>query len=156
MKKTFEFTEKERFQMFHLIENDQDEGTFTLIDRIEQIISDRTTPEQCESGQSAEDILKGIRWPDETPFVDMHQPTTDTILAAMRLHASQVCADKERENWKKIADDVINRAERLENGFLRAELTQVKSELDKANESLTVMLRKNAELENELHFKKLA
>ena len=72
MKKTFKFTEKERFLIFHLIENEQDEGTFTLIDRIEQIVAERVTTEpdtikpyhehgksvasdRTESGQSAEE-----------------------------------------------------------------------------------------------------
>ena len=189
MKKTFKFTEKERFLIFHLIENEQDEGTFTLIDRIEQIISERITPEPGsksrerivlerlldkikeaqsqganyaienedvvaialvlsinspsapittepgESGQSAEDVLdqhykgylKRIAFPEQ-------------VLAAMTTYASQVCADKDAKI--KFWIDGWNHLSRM--------YDQSQSELDRLNESLTVMLRKNAELEAQI------
>ena len=54
----------------------------------------------------------------------------------MHTYASQVCADKEREieKWREAGYNNHKNTERLE------------SEIDRLNESLTVMVRKNAEL----------
>ena len=118
-------------------------GSFVrAIDRIEQIVSERLTikpyhehgnsvasdrTEPGESGQSAEDVesifykLCDIARRDGASIEYLTKPNA---IEAMRLHASQVCADKEQE-------------------------------IDRINESLTVMVNRNAELEKELEYAKI-
>ena len=166
MKKTFKFTEKERFLIFHLIENEQDEGTFTLIDRIEQIVSERITPEQdtikpyhehgnsvasdrTESGQSADggiaimEILQPIhRHPfDAESGREMEiWYTHKDVWNAMTTYASQVCADRDARITEQAA----------ELRFRHDRIGELNFEIDRLNESLAVMVRKNAELEKEV------
>ena len=89
------------------------------------VASDRTEP--GESGQSAEDVesifykLCDIARRDGASIEYLTKPNA---IEAMRLHASQVCADKEQE-------------------------------IDRINESLTVMVNRNAELEKELEYAKI-
>jgi len=142
------FTEEQRNKLRRSIESDF--GCVCLdstIDHIEQIISerdetihpvpsipivgggsvasDRTEP--GESGQSAEDVesifykLCDIARRDGASIEYLTKPNA---IEAMRLHASQVCADKEQE-------------------------------IDRINESLTVMVNRNAELEKELEYAKI-
>ena len=120
--------------------------------------------DSTESGQSADggiaimEILQPIhRHPfDAESGREMEiWYTHKDVWNAMTTYASQVSADKDRENWKKIAYYIMNRAEGFEVVFLKSELVQCKSELAKANESLTVMIRKNAELEKELEYAKI-
>ena len=159
MKKTFKFTEKERFLIFHLIENEQDEGTFTLIDRIEQIVSERITPEQdtikpyhehgnsvasdrTESGQSAEDVKRYASIGHNQLGLDDNGKWVlyEDHIKSMRLHASHVCADKDRE-IDRLEQSVVISAALIEDKI---------KEIDRLNESLTVMVRGNDELEAEI------
>ena len=141
-------------------------GSFVRsIDRIEAIVSERITPEQdtikpyhehgnsvasdrTESGQSAEDVLKGLLNRGMYEF----SYSANECLQAMHTYASQVCADKEadlqdmtalRESAMRTVKNLADRIEPLQN------------EIDRLNESLTVMLRKNAELEKELEYAKI-
>lgn len=132
-----------------------------LLDRIEQIVSDRLIikpyhehgnsvasdrTEPGESGQSAEDVLKGM-YGNNTQYGYSFNSTIE----AMRLHAAQVCADKDREidarveHWDKYYKSCLSMCSRLTD-----ENKHLKSELDRLNESLTVIVRKNAELEKEV------
>ena len=134
-------------------------GSFVRsIDRIEAIVSERITPEQdtikpyhehgnsvasdrTESGQSAEDVLKGLLNRGMYEF----SYSANECLQAMHTYASQVCADKDAKI--KFWVDGWNHLSRM--------YDQSQSELDRLNESLTVMLRKNAELEKELEYAKI-
>ena len=168
MNKTFKFTEKERFLIFHLIENEQDEGTFTLIDRIEQIISERITPEQdtikpyhehgnsvasdrTESGQSAEEkalsALSFVRTYQTNNQIDWLKIYEDVVAGIVLHYASQVCADKDRE-ISLLKKELDRAKEEIEKSHMDKiySIHDLKSELSAANESLTVMVRKNAEL----------
>ena len=136
-------------------------GSFVRsIDRIEAIVSERITPEQdtikpyhehgnsvasdrTESGQSAEDVLKGLLNRGMYEF----SYSANECLQAMHTYASQVCADKEadlqdmtamRESAMRTVKNLADRIEPLQN------------EIDRLNESMTVMLRKNAELEAQI------
>ena len=154
MKKTFEFTELERSELYDWLLDDAD------IKHIEQIVSERITHEQdtikpyhehgnsvasdrTESGQSAEDVLKGLLNRGMYEF----SYSANECLQAMHTYASQVCADKEadlqdmtdlRESAMRTVKNLADRIEPLQN------------EIDRLNESLTVMLRKNAELEAQI------
>ena len=162
MKKTFEFTEKERDRCYdNLVSyNTNQIKSKELIDRIEQIVSERITPEQdtikpyhehgnsvasdrTESGQSAEDVLKGLLNRGMYEF----SYSANECLQAMHTYASQVCADKEadlqdmtalRESAMRTVKNLADRIEPLQN------------EIDRLNESLTVMVRKNAELQDQI------
>jgi len=134
-------------------------GSFVRsIDRIEAIVSERVTTEQdtikpyhehgnsvasdrTESGQSAEDVLKGLLNRGMYEF----SYSANECLQAMHTYASQVCADKDAKI--KFWVDGWN--------HLSIMYDQSQSELDRLNESLTVMLRKNAELEKELEYAKI-
>jgi len=139
-------------------------GSFVRsIDRIEAIVSERITPEQgesikpvpsipivggnsvasdrTESGQSAEDVLNGLLNRGMYEF----SYSANECLQAMHTYASQVCADKEAKI--KFWVDGWNHLSRM--------YDQSQSELDRLNESLTVMVRKNAELEKELEYAKI-
>jgi len=134
-------------------------GSFVRsIDRIEAIVSERITPEQdtikpyhehgnsvasdrTESGQSAEDVLKVLLNRGMYEF----SYSANECLQAMHTYASQVCADKDAKI--KFWVDGWN--------HLSIMYDQSQSELDRLNESLTVMLRKNAELEKELEYAKI-
>ena len=136
-------------------------GSFVRsIDRIEAIVSERITPEQdtikpyhehgnsvasdrTESGQSAEDVLKGLLNRGMYEF----SYSANECLQAMHTYASQVCADKEadlqdmtamRESAMRTVKNLADRIEPLQN------------EIDRLNESMTVMLRRNAELEAQI------
>ena len=136
-------------------------GSFVRsIDRIEAIVSERITPEQdtikpyhehgnsvasdrTESGQSAEDVLKGLLNRGMYEF----SYSANECLQAMHTYASQVCADKEadlqdmtalRESAMRTVKNLADRIEPLQN------------EIDRLNESLTVMVRKNAELQDQI------
>ena len=116
MKKTFKFTELERSELYDWLLDDAD------IKHIEQIVSERITPEQdtikpyhehgnsvasdrTESGQSAEDVLFKV-WKEwaiaifgdarEFTFDEFQSDTTWAYFTnAMTTYASQVCADKD-------------------------------------------------------------
>ena len=145
--KTFEFTDEQRHELIEIFVH----GTIQeLLSRIEQIVSERITPEQdtikpyhehgnsvasdrTESGQSADggiaimEILQPIhRHPfDAESGREMEiWYTHKDVWNAMTTYASQVCADKEQE-------------------------------IDRINESLTVMVNRNAELEKELEYAKI-
>ena len=133
--KTFEFTDEQNMEIFLSMSPLNTIRRTDIIKRIEAIVSERITPEPGESGQSAEDVLKGM-YGNNTQYGYSFNSTIE----AMRLHASQVCADKDREI------DALNWAARMN----RSDFLKAQSELDKANESLTVMLRENAELEKEV------
>lgn len=104
------------------------------------------THEPASSGQSAEDVLKGM-YGNNTQYGYSFNSTIE----AMRLHAAQVCADKDREidarveHWDKYYKSCLSMCSRLTD-----ENKHLKSELDRLNESLTVIVRKNAELEKEV------
>ena len=142
--KTFEFTEQEaellRKEQYKYLINDNIDHFLLLV---QQIVSERITPEPGESGQSAEDVesifykLCDIARRDGASIEYLTKPNA---IEAMRLHASQVCADKDLEI------EALNWAARMN----RSDFLKAQSELDKANESLTVMLRENAELEKEV------
>lgn len=159
MKNTFEFTEKERDKIHYEIvqvANEEpihydEQFTAPLINFIEQIISERITPEPGESGQSADEIIRHYCY-HEDPLSPVLVITKDHALQAMRTYASQVCADKEadlqdmtamRESAMRTVKNLADRIEPLQN------------EIDRLNESMTVMLRKNAELEKELEYAKI-
>ena len=106
--------------------------------------------EPGESGQSAEDVesifykLCDIARRDGASIEYLTKPNA---IEAMRLHASQVCADKEadlqdmtalRESAMRTVKNLADRIEPLQN------------EIDRLNESMTVMLRRNAELEAQI------
>ena len=102
------------------------------------VASDRT-----ESGQSAEDVLKGLLNRGMYEF----SYSANECLQAMHTYASQVCADKEadlqdmtamRESAMRTVKNLADRIEPLQN------------EIDRLNESMTVMLRRNAELEAQI------
>ena len=142
-------------------------GSFVRsIDRIEAIVSERITPEQdtikpyhehgnsvasdrTESGQSADggiaimEILQPIhRHPfDAESGREMEiWYTHKDVWNAMTTYASQVCADKDAKI--KFWVDGWNHLSRM--------YDQSQSELDRLNEYLTVMVRKNAELQDQI------
>ena len=179
--KTFEFTEQEaellRKEQYKYLINDNIDHFLLLV---QQIVSERITPEPGESvkpvpsipivgggsvasdrtepgesGQSAEDVesifykLCDIARRDGASIEYLTKPNA---IKAMRLHASQVCADKEadlqdmtdlRESAMRTVKNLADRIEPLQN------------EIDRLNESMTVMVRKNAELEKELEYAKI-
>ncbi len=132
-----EITNKEIYELECILEKVRKGGfmyTFAeAINDIENIFkpfmvqSAQITPEPGESGQSAEDVesifykLCDIARRDGASIEYLTKPNA---IEAMRLHASQVCADKEQE-------------------------------IDRINESLTVMVNRNAELEKELEYAKI-
>ncbi len=155
--KTFEFTDEQRHELIEIFVH----GTIQeLLSRIEQIVSERITPEQdtikpyhehgnsvasdrTESGQSAEDVLKGLLNRGMYEF----SYSANECLQAMHTYASQVCADKEadlqdmtamRESAMRTVKNLADRIEPLQN------------EIDRLNESMTVMLNRNTELEDEV------
>ena len=167
MKKTFEFTELERSELYDWLLDDAD------IKHIEQIVSERITPEQdtikpyhehgnsvasdrTESGQSAEDVLS--RHISKEGLIEVF--LTFDVLEAMNeyasIHASQVCADKDVEIRTLERFRLEDAASAIKDQLISYEqIKSLRSELAKANESLTVMLRKNAELEKELEYAKI-
>ena len=138
-------------------------GSFVRsIDRIEAIVSERITPEagesvkpvpsipivgggsvasdrteQCESAKeflsktTASGVIERKGVGEYSMSFDI-----DKLASILTIYASQVCADKEREieKWREAGYNNHKNTERLE------------SEIDRLNESLTVMVRKNAEL----------
>ncbi len=147
MKKTFEFTEQEaellRKEQYKYLINDNIDHFLLLV---QQIISERITPEPGESGQSAEEIIR----PDcyhEDPLSPVLVITKEHALQAMTIYASQVCADKERE-MGLLKNELAKAKEEIEKSHMDKiySIHDLKSELSAANESLTVMVRKNAEL----------
>jgi hypothetical protein len=147
-------------------------GSFVrAIDRIEQIVSERLTikpyhehgnsvasdrTEPGESGQSADEIIRHDCY-HEDPLSPVLVITKDHALQAMHTYASQVCAYKERE-MGLLKNELAKAKEEIEKSHMDKiySIHDLKSELSAANESLTVMVRKNAELEKELEFKRLA
>ncbi len=131
MNKTFEFNTKDRLELREMFYREQSSMANNFIDRIEQIISERITPEPGESGQSAEDVLdqhykgylKRIAFPEQ-------------VLAAMTTYASQVCADRDARITEQAA----------ELRFRHDRIGELNFEIDRLNESLAVMVRKNDEL----------
>jgi len=102
--------------------------------------------EPGESGQSAEEIIR----PDcyhEDPLSPVLVITKEHALQAMTTYASQVCADKERE-ISLLKKELDRAKEEIEKSHMDKiySIHDLKSELSAANESLTVLLRKNAEL----------
>ena len=160
MKKTFKFTKEQRGELFDSMSPLTKHRMGLVLDRIEQIVSERITPEQdtikpyhehgnsvasdrTESGQSAEDVLKGLLNRGMYEF----SYSANECLQAMHTYASQVCADKEadlqdmtalRESAMRTVKNLADRIEPLQN------------EIDRLNESLTVMVRKNAELQDQI------
>ena len=147
-------------------------GSFVrAIDRIEQIVSERLTikpyhehgnsvasdrTEPGESGQSADggiaimEILQPIhRHPfDAESGREMEiWYTHKDVWNAMTTYASQVCADKDRE-ISLLKKELDRAKEEIEKSHMDKiySIHDLKSELSAANESLTVMVRKNAEL----------
>lgn len=115
------------------------------------VASDRT-----ESGQSADggiaimEILQPIhRHPfDAESGREMEiWYTHKDVWNAMTIYASQVCADKERE-MGLLKNELAKAKEEIEKSHMDKiySIHDLKSELSAANESLTVMVRKNAEL----------
>ena len=185
MNKTFEFNTKDRLELREMFYREQSSMANNFIDRIEQIISERITPEPGESGQSADEIIRHYCY-HEDPLSPVLVITKDHALQAMRTYASQVCADKGREieviqtDWQNKVDGWIMGYRYLEKELSAAKQTiaendkiinesveavsvglrtmidrrkkieSLESELDKANESITVLLRKNAELEAQI------
>ena len=139
-----------------------------LIDRIEQIVSERITPEQdtikpyhehgnsvasdrTESGesvQSAEEYLRNyMAWSNAGNVLY----EKFVVVNAMTTYASHVCADKEREIRTLERFRLEDAASAIKDQLISYEqIKSLRSELAKANESLTVMLRKNAELEAQI------
>ena len=118
------------------------------------VASDRTEP--GESGQSADggiaimEILQPIhRHPfDAESGREMEiWYTHKDVWNAMTTYASQVCADKERE-MGLLKNELAKAKEEIEKSHMDKiySIHDLKSELSAANESLTVMVRKNAEL----------
>ncbi len=151
MKKTFEFTEQEaellRKEQYKYLINDNIDHFLLLV---QQIISERITPEPGESGQSAEEIIR----PDcyhEDPLSPVLVITKEHALQAMTIYASQVCADKERE-MGLLKNELAKAKEEIEKSHMDKiySIHDLKSELSAANESLTVMVRKNAELQDQI------
>ena len=150
MKKTFEFTEQEaellrKEQYKYLINDNMDHFLFL----VQQIVSERITKEpetikpyhehgnsvasdRTEPGQSAEDVLKGLLNRGMYEF----SYSANECLQAMHTYASQVCADKDAKI--KFWIDGWNHLSRM--------YDQSQSELDRLNESMTVMVIKNDEL----------
>ena len=114
------------------------------------------TPEPGESGQSAEDVLS--RHISKEGLIEVF--LTFDVLEAMNeyasIHASQVCADKDVEIRTLERFRLEDAASAIKDQLISYEqIKSLRSELAKANESLTVMLRKNAELEKELEYAKI-
>ena len=116
--------------------------------------------DSTESGQSADggiaimEILQPIhRHPfDAESGREMEiWYTHKDVWNAMTTYASQVCADKERE-MGLLKNELAKAKEEIEKSHMDKiySIHDLKSELSAANESLTVMVRKNAELE-EIH-----
>ncbi len=95
MKKTFEFTEQEaellRKEQYKYLINDNIDHFLLLV---QQIVSERITPEPGESGQSADEIIRHYCY-HEDPLSPVLVITKDHALQAMTTYASQVCADKD-------------------------------------------------------------
>lgn len=147
MKNTFEFTELERSELYDWLLDDAD------IKHIEQIVSERITPEQdtikpyhehgnsvasdrTESGQSAEDVLKGLLNRGMYEF----SYSANECLQAMHTYASHVCAYKDARITEQAA----------ELRFRHDRIGELNFEIDRLNESLAVMVRKNAELQDQI------
>lgn len=172
-----EITNKEIYELECILEKVRKGGfmyTFgEAINDIENIFkpfmvqSAQITPKPGESRQSADEIEAilvqcGAMYPSKEghPFYrfikvkDGNVTLFNAISEAMRLHASQVCADKDREIAELTKQN--NEGKELLRRWLehdtstQAELASLQSELSAANESLTVMLRENAELEKEV------
>lgn len=90
-----------------------------------------------ESGQSAEEIMDRVVRMDANVGKSL-LASKRSIIEAMTTYASQVCAEKDG---------------RIQH--LNAKCEALITELDAVNESLTVILRKNAEFENELEYAKI-
>lgn len=96
----FEFTEQDKDKIYADTPIDQISCKHlnALLDRIESIISSRSASAQPAT-ESAEEVLKSITWYGDTPFVDMYEKTTESIIKAMhKFAASQVeAAVKEKD-----------------------------------------------------------
>ena len=112
-------------------------------DNLERIKSILSTPEPGESGQSAEDYLvsNGLQ------VIGNYMFSMVDVAKMLTTYASHVCADKDREiqHWKD-----QGAKECIELFHANYELSCIKKELDRLNESLTVMIQMNAGLEKEL------
>ena len=142
--KTFEFTEQEaellRKEQYKYLINDNIDHFLLLV---QQIVSERITTEPGESGQSAEDYLvsNGLQ------VIGNYMFSMVDVAKMLTTYASHVCADKDREiqHWKD-----QGAKECIELFHANYELSCIKKELDRLNESLTVMIQMNAGLEKEL------
>ena len=113
------------------------------------------TPEPGESGQSAsaKDFLskQALSGKIEHEGVGQYSMTfdVDKLASILTTYASHVCADKEREieYTKTGASAIIN--------MKQAEIEAYLRDIDRLNESLTVMVNMNAELEKELEYAKI-
>ena len=149
-------------------------GSFVRsIDRIEAIVSERITPEpgesvkpvpsipivgggsvasdrteQCESAKeflsktTASGVIERKGVGEYSMSFDI-----DKLASILTIYASQVCADKERE-MGLLKNELAKAKEEIEKSHMDKiySIHDLKSELSAANESLTVMVRKNAEL----------
>ncbi len=161
--KTFEFTDEQRHELIEIFVH----GTIQeLLSRIEQIVSERITPEQdtikpyhehgnsvasdrTESGQSAEEkalsALSFVRTYQTNNQRDWLKIYEDVVAGIVLHYASQVCADRDARITEQAA----------ELRFRHDRIGELNFEIDRLNESMTVMLRKNAELEKELEYAKI-
>lgn len=184
--KTFEFTEQEaellRKEQYKYLINDNIDHFLLLV---QQIVSERITPEPGESGRSAEAYVKctctnGLEYSNcakncghgqepepgqsaedesQADYIKFMWDngigygsfvTLDEYRHCMKTikdYASQVCADKDRE-ISLLKKELDRAKEEIEKSHMDKiySIHDLKSELSAANESLTVMLRKNAEL----------
>ena len=165
--KTFEFTEQEaellRKEQYKYLINDNIDHFLLLV---QQIVSERITPEagesvkpvpsipivgggsvasdrteQCESAKeflsktTASGVIERKGVGEYSMSFDI-----DKLASILTIYASQVCADKDARI--KFWIDGWNHLSRM--------YDQSQSELDRLNESLTVMVRKNAELQDQI------
>jgi len=178
MKKTFEFTEQEaellRKEQYKYLINDNIDHFLLLV---QQIVSERITPEagesvkpvpsipivgggsvasdrteQCESAKeflsktTASGVIERKGVGEYSMSFDI-----DKLASILTIYASQVCADKERE-MGLLKNELAKAKEEIEKSHMDKiySIHDLKSELSAANESLTVMVRKNAELQDQI------
>jgi hypothetical protein len=154
MKEPFKFSDLQETELHILLTPLALAKRNNAIERIEQIVSEQiiSSREDVELGEGEatksewdiaekamqavadkfgyESLLKGIKERNKpsNPYTII-----ELVYHAMTTYAAPFQAEIERlkqENWQKVADDVISRAEGYEIGILKSELTQLRSELD--------------------------